>query len=136
MAGVVSAQTALAAALAVMDRPWKWGTSDCSTAACEAFALVHGVDPMAGLRGTYTDATGAAAVVAERGGWEALCEALAASAGLRAVAPLEAPAGALGLAVWAGRHSLVFCVGSSWAGKSLRGMALISATGVGRAWRV
>lgn len=125
---------ALSAAIEVMDRDWAWGTADCSTSACEAFALLHGVDPMEALRGTYSDERGALALVARHGGWEALCASLAADAGLRECPPLLAPIGALGLAVVGKRHSLVLRVGAaSWAGKGICGFVLLTA-GVVRAW--
>lgn len=134
MAGFVTPSAAASAVIEVMDRDWQWGAADCCTSACEAFALLHGLDPMEAHRGTYQDERGAMALVARLGGWEAMCEAVAAQAGLRAVAPLEAPVGALGLARIGQRHSLTLKVGvASWAGKGLRGFVWLTA-GVYRAW--
>jgi hypothetical protein len=134
VAGIVTPSAALSAAMDVMDRDWAWGAADCCTSACEAFALLHGVDPMEAHRGTYADERGAVALVARHGGWEALCASCAASAGLRECAPLLAPVSALGLALIGKRHSLTLKVGAaSWAGKGKRGFILITA-GVVRAW--
>jgi hypothetical protein len=134
MAGFVTPSAALSAAIEVMDRPWLWGVADCCASACEAFALLHGVDPMEAHRGTYSDERGAMALVARHGGWEALCASHAAAAGLGERSPLLAPVGALGLARIGTRHSLTLKVGaSSWAGKGMRGFVLITA-GVLRAW--
>lgn len=126
--------TARAAAEAAMLRPWAWGEADCCTAACSAFAALHGVDPMAPLRGRYADEAGARAAVAARGGWDVMTAGLAQAAGLTEIAPEAAPAGAIGLAVRAGERSLVLAVGDGlWAGKTLRGLALFR-DGVVRAW--
>jgi hypothetical protein len=134
VAGIVTPSAALSAAMDVMDREWQWGEADCCTAACGAFALLHGVDPMEAHRGTYGDERGAMAVVARHGGWEAMCASLAGSAGLRECPALLAPIGALGLARIGTRHSLTLKVGAaSWAGKGKRGFILITA-GVVRAW--
>jgi hypothetical protein len=134
VAGIVTPSAALSAAIKVMDREWKWGSADCCTAACEAFALLHGLDPMEAHRGTYDDERGAVALVARLGGWEALCASHADAAGLRECPPLLAPLGALGLARIGTRHSMTLKVGAaSWAGKGRRGFILITA-GVLRAW--
>ncbi len=73
----------MSAVMEIMDRPWEWGSADCCTSACDVFELIHGIDPMAPLRGLYSTEAGAARMIARRGGWLAMCDGLAVSAGLR-----------------------------------------------------
>lgn len=75
-------------------RPFEWGVSDCCTRACDVFAALHGVDPMAPLRGRYKTRLGALRLIRRMGGWQAMTEALAAQAGL---VPGGAAQGDLGL---------------------------------------
>jgi len=122
--------TEMDAAVAAMDHPWRWGTHDCCASACTAFAALRGVDPMAPLRGSYSTGWEASEMIEAWGGWEVMPGILAAMAGLRAC---EGGAGAIGLHWGAAGYSLVFGVGPGlWAGKSLRGISLVSA--VERAW--
>ena len=126
MAGVV-----LAAVAEVMSRPWAWGEADCCTAACDVFHLLHGVDPMASLRGAYADRAGAVRMIRERGGFSAMAQGMADAAGLAAGvgAPGEIGAGRSG-----GRWSLVVCIApGQWAGKTMSGFATL--TDVRGMWR-
>lgn len=86
--------------------PHVWGQSDCCTAASDVFADLHGIDPMAPLRGTYASAEQAAAAVAALGGWRKMCAALADQAGLTpsgwslgGLALVRLPDGGRGLAI-------------------------------------
>ncbi|WP_397544909.1 DUF6950 family protein [Roseicitreum antarcticum] len=47
------------AVLTHMRGPFVWGASDCCTSASDVFQALHGVDPMAPLRGQYTTEAGA-----------------------------------------------------------------------------
>jgi hypothetical protein len=99
----------------VFCRPFVWGVSDCCTAACDVFARLHGIDPMAPLRGRYASRAEAMALIRARGGWRAMADALAREAGLTRSGWAV---GALGLA--AGREGAALVVGlpcGSWAGK-------------------
>lgn len=127
MAGVI-----LAHAVEIMARPWRWGEADCCTAACDVFARLHGVDPMAPLRGRYGDRQGAFRLIKGLGGWVPMATSLAASAGLRAG---RGEAGEIGVAALPdGGHALVVCVApGSWAGKTLCGLATVAQ--VERCWR-
>lgn len=120
----------MAVALEVMDRPWQWGVADCCTAACDVFHRLHGIDPMAPLRGTYSSRLGAVRAIRARGGWLSMAEGLAAEAGL--VVSDGAP-GEIGLTKWHGGAALVVHVGSGWAGKTERGMQTVET--VVRCWR-
>lgn len=68
----------------VFSAPFDWGKADCCTAPCDAFLALHGVDAMALLRGQYTTFSGAARAVLRFGGFDAMAQACAAHAGLRA----------------------------------------------------
>jgi hypothetical protein len=133
---VITSREAFAAALAAMDRPWRWGDADCCASACAAFAALHGVDPMASLRNAYAGADGARRVMDAAGGLAALAEILAARAGLAEVPVASAPAGAIGLArtgLARQEHALVLGLGGNrWAGKSPRGVCVL--TMAERAW--
>jgi hypothetical protein len=45
---------------AALKRPFSWGEFDCCTFACDGILAMTGIDPMAGLRGRYSTALGAA----------------------------------------------------------------------------
>ena len=72
MAGV-DERAAFAAAFEHMRAPFKWGLrSDC-TAACTAFAAIHGIDPLARCADHYSTALGAARILRRAGGYLAWC---------------------------------------------------------------
>ena len=113
----------LAVALEVMDRPWCWGEADCCTAACDVFARLHGVDPMAPLRGRYHSGARAARLIAQWGGWLAMGDGLAERAGLVRVACGQP--GDIGIIRDAqGALALGIRTERGWAGKTRQGMAL------------
>lgn len=66
----------------VFAAPFTWGTADCCTAPSDGFRLLHGVDPMALLRGRYTTFSGAARASMRMGGFEHMAQACAGDAGL------------------------------------------------------
>jgi len=70
------------AVLAVMNRPFVWGTADCCTSACDVFLRLWGVDPMQPLRGLYASKDEATAIIRARGGWRRMAQGLADAAGL------------------------------------------------------
>jgi len=118
---MVSADDAMAAVLDVMAGPWVWGVSDCCSAACDVFARLHGIDPMAPLRGRFASRAEALRLIRSAGGWRPMCADLAARAGLRAGI---GGAGELGLVRGGGRLSLAVGVGHGmWAGRVDGGFA-------------
>ena len=128
---MVTGDAAMAAVMDIMRGPIVWGASDCSAAACDVFARLHGVDPMAPLRGLYRSERGAARLVRAYGGWIALCARLATQAGLRAG---DGAPGELGLLCHDGRFSLAVCVGGGlWAGRIEGGFQ--TAGGVVQSWQ-
>lgn len=120
-----------AAVVDIMGGPWVWGQSDCCASACDVFAALHGIDPMAPLRGRYATAREAALMIASYGGWRAMCAALARDAGLREG---TGGAGDLGLVRTEGRLSLaVGWGGGLWAGRTDGGF--VTVTGAVQSWR-
>jgi len=126
--------SALAAVMAVMDRPWEWGAADCCTAACDVFARLHGVDPMAPLRGLYGTKAEAQAMIAREGGLDALAARLAAFSGLRLSEGQAGDIGVSGPGVASGGRCLMICVAPGWAAKTPRGFAILPRAE--RAWGV
>src|SRR5690606_23486075 len=59
MARAITPEAVMAEAERVMLRPFEWGPCDCCSAACNVFASLWGVDPMAPVRG-YSGPLGAA----------------------------------------------------------------------------
>lgn len=51
-------------------QPFTWGTHDCITFASDCFKAITGDDPLAGIRGTYTDEATALEVLDGHGGIE------------------------------------------------------------------
>lgn len=113
----------MAVCMDVMDRPWQWGAADCCTAACDVFLRLHGIDPMAPLRGRYDSRVGALRAIAQEGGWERMAQGLADRAGL---VQSDGQPGDIGL-IWTGNMmALAVCIeGGAWAGKSETGMATV-----------
>ena len=110
----------MAVCLDVMDRPWRWGAADCCTAACDVFLRLHGVDPMAPLRGRYSSRVGALRMIALEGGWQAMAQGLADRAGLVASG---GRAGDIGLIRVGDTLALGICTEVGWVGKSEQGLA-------------
>lgn len=99
---------------AVMHGPWVWGSADCCTAACDVFRRLHGIDPMAPLRGCYATEAEAVALIRSYGGWRRMFAELRDLAGLR---PGVGAAGEIGL-VREGQYSLAIGIGGGmWAGR-------------------
>lgn len=120
----------------VMAARWKWGRADCCTSACDVFAALHGIDPMAPLRGRYASAVGAWRIIREWGGFPAMAEALARGAGLTVGRGLPGEIGlsAPGHAGGPDGRALLVCVRpGQWAGKSEGGFTILP--GAERCWR-
>jgi hypothetical protein len=117
--------------LAVMRGPIVMGMSDCCPAACDVFQRLHGIDPMAPLRGRYHTAIGAARIIARAGGFEALADDLAERAGL---ARCVWQPGALATAVMPTGPALVIGLDQPgwWAGRCEGGYQILR--DVGRIW--
>lgn len=112
-------------------RPFAWGSHDCALFAADCVQAVTGSDPAADLRGAYSDAAGAARVIARLGGLRSIGDA---RLGER-VAPLCAQPGDIGLVVSAGRECAAVCVGESWVAPSLVGLEHLPIEAAVVAWR-
>ena len=111
--------------VAVMSRRWEWGKSDCCAAACDVFAELHGIDPMARLRGAYASRAEAEAMIAGAGGLHALAERLAAEAKLARVdEPCPGDIGVGGQEVAVGR-CLMIRIDRGWVAKTPSGFAVV-----------
>lgn len=109
---------------AVMHGPWVWGSADCCTAACDVFRRLHGIDPMAPLRGCYATEAEAMALIRSYGGWRPMFAELRDLAGLR---PGVGAAGEIGLVLCGWRPSLAIGIGGGmWAGRIDGGYATTS----------
>lgn len=127
MAGAVTPDRVLGEVERIMSRPFVWGPADCCSAACDVFAALWGFDPMARLR-TYEGPRQALRMLEREGGLRSWAGRVAELAGL---SPGHAPGG-FGLADLGGRSSLLICIEPGlWAGKSMRGYALVRAAEMG-----
>lgn len=112
--------------------PFAWGQHDCCLFAADAVLALTGSDPAAAWRGAYSDAAGAARLLAELGG----VRAIAAAHG-REIRPLAARLGDVGVLEHDGRDLLAVCAGDVWlapaAGQGLTAAPLDAALA---AWRV
>jgi len=101
----------MAHVLEVYDAPFEWGAADCCTSACDVFARMHGVDPMAPLRGQYATRDEAWALIRRWGGWRRMFVSLTALAGLSDGSGAE---GELGLVKTEAGFTLATGVGGDW----------------------
>lgn len=130
MARGVTPEAVFAACDDLMGGPMIWGQSDCTASACNVFAALHGIDPLAPLRGRYDSPISAARIIRRAGGMAALGQDLAARAGL--VRCGEVP-GAIGLVENAGRLVAAVCIApGKWAAKTVDGFAIFGEAD--RAW--
>lgn len=129
MAAVVTSKAVLVVVEDVMLRPWAWGVADCCAAACDVIARLHGVDPMAPLRGAYASGPNALQVIEDQGGMVGMVRRLAGAAGFVQMPVGQARPGDLGLTRSRPEgRALCVCVGpDAWAAKTLRGYALLDA---------
>ncbi|MEH7827101.1 DUF6950 family protein [Gemmobacter denitrificans] len=132
MAGILTPAQVFEACDRIMAGPLVWGLSDCTAAACDVFADLHGIDPMAPLRGAYAGPGAARRIIRQAGGMLALGQALAARAGL---VECHAVPGAIGILPNARRHVAAICIEpGKWAAKTADGFAVTD--GALTAWRV
>lgn len=110
-----------------MSQPFDWGPADCVSAACDVFARLWGVDPLAPWRG-YASRAGAVAILRDLGSLDALAEAMARRCSL---SPGHATGG-LALSRGPGPRSMLVCITPGlWAGKSRHGFAILKDAGKG-----
>lgn len=139
-------RAALAAALdAAEDRwlrtPMRWGACDCGIGSVADFLRDHvfGYDPAYEFRGHYKTLLGLRRRMKRLGYRDlaAVAEAFAARAGLPAIAPGEGQPGDLGVAAHALGQTCLLCRGGGfWSGRGAKGLVVIRAASVTRAWNV
>lgn len=100
--------------------------------AADCVRAITGEDPADGIRGTYSDAAGAAHALKERGG----LAAVAAGALGAEVLPIMAQPGDIGVVINGGRECLAVCVGKVWVGPGASGLVTLPPASALRAWRV
>lgn len=111
--------------------PFAWGVHDCCLWAADAVQVQTGVDPAAPWRGTYSDAIGAARLVRELGG----LEAIGAKAGT-IIRPMAAALGDIGLLRRGDRDVLGVCAGQEWMLVGDHGLVPVRLDEAALAWRV
>ena len=114
-----------------MQTPFAWGSHDCCTWGADAVETQTGVDLGEGQRGTYSDAAGAARVLASLGG----IESLAARAG-DPIPVLHATVGDIGLLPTEGRDLIGVCAGQHWLTVAKNGLTARKLSDARLAWRV
>lgn len=115
-----------------LSKRFAWGEHDCVLFAADCIEACTGVDPAAEMRGTYSDAAGAARLVKNRGGMAAIAAAHCGSE----VLPALAQTGDIGLVFNDGRECLAVCGGSTWHAPSAAGVVALPMQQALRAWRV
>lgn len=131
MAGKLTPDDVMAAVEEHMGGPFVWGRADCCSAPCAAFAALHGIDPMARVRGTYDSRSGAWRLIRTMGGLQTFAPRLARDAGLRAV---PSGIGVIGLIPNGTGFSLAIGLGTCWAAKAVAGFHIVQE--VEAAWSV
>ena len=113
-------------------QPFAWGSNDCCIFAADWVEICTGEDHAKAWRGRYTSALGAARVLDEAGGVEALVDAL----GLQRIAPKLAGRGDI-VAQEAGRGmTLGICLGETTAYTAKTGLLFGPITNVETAWKI
>lgn len=101
--------------------PFEWGSNDCGTFFADGVIQMTDEDPIADIRGKWTDAMSAARFIASEGGLEALL-----SARFHKIhGVLFAQRGDAGLVTLDDREFIAICTGSHWAAPGPEQMALL-----------
>lgn len=119
--------------LQYLDKPMQWGVDDCSLILADWWALNHGTDPAAFLRGTYANEDGKRQVVDAAGGLVALVGKVATDAGAeRTSAPREGDFGVVRVGEVA--YAAICAPGGFWAIRSPTGITFTRDVRLLRAW--
>lgn len=117
-----------------LDRPFAWGSDDCSLFLADWWIDQHGTDPARHLRGSYATEAEKSALVSKAGGLVALVASCAARVGARRTcAPVD---GDFGVVSVDDRQFAGICAGSMWAIRTETGIVFTSGVKVVRAWSV
>lgn len=112
--------------------PFAWGTHDCCTFAADCVLAMTGTDQMAGYRGGYKTAVGAARKLAKAGGMVA---AISAELG-EPIAPALAQRGDVVCFSSPLGDTCGVCMGSTVAAAGMAGVVFTPMTLAYKAWRV
>lgn len=116
-------------------RPFAWGWHDCALVLADWWQFMHGDDPAAALRGTYSTEAECAEILKRAGGLPALVQSIADKAGAVRVHG-EPPVGAFGVIEVKGRSFAAIRSGTSWAIKAPSGIAFVNAPAPARVWSI
>lgn len=120
MAAKLTEELVFRTVMEVMGGQWRWGTSDCTSSACEVFRRLHDIDLLGKYRGSYSSSIQAARMM--KGDFAALCHSQATKHGLQ-VKELAEP-GDIGLIEGGLGLSLAIAINDRvWAGKTDTGFA-------------
>lgn len=111
-------------------KTFAWGKLDCCLWAAACVEAQTGVDHADGIRGTYSDAAGAARVIKRMGG----LRGIGALAGAP-VLPLTARLGDIGLVRSSGKPVLAVCAGPVWLVVSSQGLLSVPLASATHCWR-
>lgn len=119
--------------------PFAWGANDCCLFACDGITVITGIDPAQDLRGTYSDALGAARVIQSLGGIEAIAATRCAEHGFAELPSVKlAQRGDVLLHTHAEseRYTLALCDGRNALTPGASGLVTVPLARCLRAWRV
>lgn len=113
--------------------PYQWGVNDCGTFSADAIEVVTGADPIADIRGQWTDEASAMQLLEANGGIVGLANRY--FPGRRKEREM-AQEGDLVLVKVEGKHSLAICVGRYAAAPGDDGVLLTEMTEARAVWEV
>lgn len=118
--------------------PFQWGENDCCLFTADWLAILTGEYPPLAvkLRGTYTDALGAARILEDHGGVERIAESFCAEKGWGEVSPRLAQRGDIAIVDADGHPALGVVIGAWVAHAVPGGVGKVPLRTARRAWRV
>jgi len=117
----------------VRTKRFVWGEHDCALGAADAVLMMTGTDPAAAFRGRYTSKVGAALIIVEHGGLEAM---VTAALGDPLPTPKLARRGDVVLVDSPEGQAIAVVLGASAAGPGPDGAVFVPMEGWKAAWRV
>lgn len=118
------------------DKHFTWGEHDCCLFVCDWILLCTGTDPAKPFRGTYSDALGAARVLKDRGGVEAIAERACSESGWAEIPRAKAQRGDVVSVETENGISLALCLGAVAAVPALTQLAFVPSAQWLRAWAI
>lgn len=112
-------------------KPFKWGEHDCVLWAANNTLAITGSDPALEFRGTYDSALGAARILKEHGGMEALI-----SSKFESVRPAFANVGDILLVMQNEQPMMAVCNGQTMLAPGEFGLVALPTLSAVNAWRV